>query len=227
MSKLYYVFYQCVNPDCGLRFPSRLGDLFPETCPRCKGHVDRVADLDIFHEAREQAAFPRHPQIGGLLDNIRSAWNVGSIFRTADGMGVQKLYLCGITPTPANPSVCKTALGAEKVVAWDYYRNAIALASSLDTHEQRLWVLEDTKNAVCLYDLSVSDDNRPIILAVGNEVCGVDPGLVELAERVVSIPMTGTKRSYNVAVAFGIAVSYLRYSHNFSHGSDRKFPNTS
>jgi tRNA G18 (ribose-2'-O)-methylase SpoU len=148
------------------------------------------------------------------------------MFRTADGTQLQHLYLCGITPTPIHPTVERTALGAENTSPWDYHGNALDLANKLISAGYRLWVLEDIPGAASLYDVFIDTDPRPILLIVGNEVCGVDPGLIKLAERMISIPMMGKKRSYNVAVAFGIAASYLSYCQICSQGSTRIFPST-
>jgi 23S rRNA (guanosine2251-2'-O)-methyltransferase len=143
-----------------------------------------------------------------LLDNIRSAWNVGAIFRTADGLGVQKLHLCGITPTPENPSVAKTALGADQSIPWTYSRNALSAAEKLKEEGIRLWALEQDERAIQVTENWDAAAGR-IALIVGNEVTGVDPALLDLCERIVYIPMQGKKRSLNVEVAFGVAVSAL------------------
>jgi len=226
MPTLHYLFYQCQNPTCGIRFPAQVGSLHIECCPRCKAPLEHAASLAIEQEADVHTNTPDGHIIEALLDNIRSAWNVGSMFRTADGAGIQCLYLCGITPTPVHPQVGRTALGAESSIAWQYESNAVNLAKYLISTGRRLWVLEDTPESVNLFDLTFDADSRSILLTVGNEVCGVDPGLVEISERVISIPMAGQKRSYNVAVAFGIAVSYLRYCQSFSQGSTKRLPST-
>jgi tRNA G18 (ribose-2'-O)-methylase SpoU len=183
-------------------------------------------NIEIDHESGSHQSLPNSLIIEALLDNIRSAWNVGSMFRTADGTGIQALYLCGITPTPGHPQISRTALGAENSIPWQYESNAKILTEYLISKGRRLWVLEDTSDAVSLFEMIPEVDTRPILLAVGNEVCGVDPALVELSECVISIPMAGLKRSYNVAVAFGIAASYLRYCQTFSQASSKMLPNT-
>lgn len=211
MPTLHYLFYQCQNPSCGLRFPAQEGILKLERCPRCKSAVERVAALQIQQEAEQRTSPADALVFEALLDNIRSAWNVGSMLRTADGTGIRRLYLCGITTTPVHPQVVRTALGAESSIPWQYASNAVELARSLISSGHRLWALEDTPDSVSLFDLDDHSGADPVILVVGNEVAGIDPGLLELCERVISIPMLGQKRSYNVAVAFGIAASYLRY----------------
>jgi tRNA G18 (ribose-2'-O)-methylase SpoU len=151
-------------------------------------------------------------RLEALLDNIRSAWNVGAIFRTADCLGVDKLYLCGITPTPENESVQKTSLGAESSVKWEYARNALLVAERLKAEGVRLWALEQDarSNPLGKTDAEANrETNQRMVLIVGNEVTGVDPALLDLCERIVHIPMRGSKRSLNVEVAFGVAVSAL------------------
>jgi tRNA G18 (ribose-2'-O)-methylase SpoU len=145
-----------------------------------------------------------------LLDNWRSLFNVGGAFRTADGAGVEHLYLCGITATPAQPKLAKTALGAEQAVAWSYHADATRLASALQKAGAQIWVLERSPSARSLFDVTSIPSNRPVVLTAGNEVVGVDPGLVALADQVIQLPMLGRKRSLNVAVALSIATYWLR-----------------
>jgi len=149
--------------------------------------------------------------VSGLLDNLRSELNVGAAFRTANGAGLSHLYLCGITPTPAsNNRIAKTALGAEETVPWSYHPNALTLADQLKRSGAQLIALESTREALSLFDYSTSlSDRRPVVLIVGGELAGVDPGLLELCEKVLSIPMHGSKGSLNVSVAFGIAAYWL------------------
>lgn len=151
------------------------------------------------------------PALEALLDNVRSAWNVGSMFRTADGFGVRKLHLCGITPTPENEGVRKTALGAEQSVPWESYRNALDAACELRSGGRQLWALEHDPRARALPDFtqSITASLEDVVLIAGNEITGVDPQLLDLCDQIIHIPMRGTKRSFNVAVAFGIAVYNL------------------
>lgn len=202
-----YQIRVCQNPACGLRYPLVDGHPFGERCPLCLGETVSAMKRSI---SPEPFTPPNQPgfELEALLDNIRSAWNVGAIFRTADGLGVQKLHLCGITPTPENKSVGKTALGADQNIPWTYARNALNAAEKLKAEDARLWALEQDPRAVPVTDIWQAD-NQPVVLIVGNEVTGVDPALLELCERIVYIPMQGQKRSLNVEVAFGVAVSAL------------------
>jgi tRNA G18 (ribose-2'-O)-methylase SpoU len=137
-----------------------------------------------------------------LVDNVRSLYNVGAIFRTADGAGIRRLHLCGITPTPENPKLAKTALGAEESVAWRYWPNALEAAQALQADGAYLMALERTPAALLLQS---AQPTPKTLLIVGNEVAGVDPAILDLADVCIAIPMAGRKRSLNVATAFGIA----------------------
>ena len=145
-----------------------------------------------------------------LLDNIRSAWNTGSILRSAEGFGFSHAYFCGITPRADHPDVRKTALGAERTVAWSMHRNAVQLAHHLKNDGHYILALESGPNAIALAHLEPAGlRNKPVVLVLGSEVTGIDPGLLDLADRTVCLPMQGRKRSFNVAVAFGAAAYTL------------------
>jgi tRNA G18 (ribose-2'-O)-methylase SpoU len=143
-----------------------------------------------------------------LLDNIRSAWNVGSILRSADGFGFTHAYLCGITPTPELDAVQKTALGAEEYVTWSYHNNAVKLVNGLKKEGWTIFVLEEDERAVTLSKGKIIEADKTL-LVVGSEVTGVDPELLDLAEHILYIPLRGQKRSFNVANAFSIAAYAL------------------
>ncbi len=219
-------FYECDNPECRLRFPGNQDTSKSIRCPVCRSTIH--LELSVINND-ENSNITRSMdgwKIEALLDNIRSTWNVGSIFRTSDGTGVQKIYLCGITPSPENAKVGKTALGAELTIPWVQSNNGVLLANSLVSQGYQLWALEDLPEAVPLYEFVNVQMDKPIVLIVGNEVCGVDPGIIELCNNVISIPMLGNKKSYNVAVAFGMAVNFLLYRHSVFQGSRNIFPKT-
>ena len=200
---------KCESPTCGLRYPYYPETNLGENCPRCRGITHLVVEEDRFGYRHIPDRYQTGVHLEALLDNIRSAWNVGSMFRTADGAGFGCLHLCGITPSPENTAVLKTSLGAEKFVAWDHNRDAVEAAQEQILKGYRLWAIETIQGAVPLDEVHYDGGDSPIILVVGNELCGVDPGLLDLCERVIYLPMYGIKRSYNVAVAFGIAAHYL------------------
>lgn len=200
-----YQIRTCLS--CGLRYPWTNESTVGERCPVCLGETEstlRVRREPTSHFAPE---YP-HEQTGEfsvLLDNIRSAWNVGSIFRSADGFGFTHVYLCGITPTPENDAVMKTSLGAEETVTWSYHKDAVKLVRGLMNEGRLIWALEEHERAVHLSASAHFDSPKPVTLILGSEVTGVDPGLLDLAEEIFYIPMRGEKTSFNVATAFGIA----------------------
>jgi len=142
-----------------------------------------------------------------ILDNIRSAWNVGSIFRSADGFRFTHAHLCGITPTPDNDAVTKTSLGAEDSVPWSYHKDAVKLVTGLKKEGWRIFALEEHPLANEIRSATIKTSDWALI--VGNEVTGVDPGLLDVCDDILYIPMRGEKKSFNVAVAFGIAAYAL------------------
>ena len=144
--------------------------------------------------------------IFALLNNVRSLYNVGSIFRTADGANVAELYLAGITATPPNPRIQKTALGAERTVPWSYTVSPAKTLADLRRAGTEILVLEQAEHSE---PLSTAAVRFPCCLVVGNEISGVDETLAAHADRAVEIPMYGMKNSLNVAVAFGVAVYTL------------------
>lgn len=139
-----------------------------------------------------------------ILDNIRSRENVGSIFRTADGAGVDKIYLCGITPTPPHEKISKTALGAEAYVPWEYYKQAWRLLQKLKEEGVTIVALECGKGSENIFKIELPAS--PIALVLGNEVNGLSKEILKRAQKKAAIPMYGRKESLNVAVAMGIAV---------------------
>jgi 23S rRNA (guanosine2251-2'-O)-methyltransferase len=199
---------QCNDPGCAFRFPAETMDTRRHHCPLC-GTPTRCMPL-VSSPGHEEIPIggDTDPHLHLILDNLRSSYNVGSLFRTADGAGVGQIHLCGITPTPAQPKVAKTALGAEKSVHWRYHRNALHAADLLQAQGYALWALEIHPNALSILDAPVAG---PLALIIGNEVTGVDPELLARCERVVEIPMLGHKRSLNVASAAAIAIYWLRF----------------
>ncbi|MBF0122277.1 MAG: RNA methyltransferase [Candidatus Omnitrophica bacterium] len=136
-----------------------------------------------------------------VLDNIRSLHNVGAIFRTADGIGIEKIFLCGITGYPPQSDIAKTALGAEESVVWEYRQDVIEVVKELKLKGFQIVVLEQAEGAVSYEDF---EPQGPVALVVGNEVDGVNEGAISLCDQTIEIVMRGIKNSLNVAVAFGV-----------------------
>jgi len=142
-----------------------------------------------------------------VLNDIRSLYNVGSIFRTADGAGVEKLWLCGITGHPPDTQISKTALGAEKEVPWEYRRDVLTLLKELKSKGYRIVFLEQLAESIAYQDYRSSG---PLCLVLGNEISGVSEELVALCDETLEIEMAGLKNSLNVSVAFGIVAYHFR-----------------
>lgn len=211
MSAFGYHIRQCERAECALRYPIVDGHPFGLSCPRCGSKTSVVVAKELSPETENSAALSPTPVVEAMLDNVRSAWNVGSMFRSADGLGIRHLYLCGVTPTPESAKVAKTSLGAEKTITWSQHNNGVYAAIELKKRGLRLWALERDDRSVTIHNALEDRDGGPIVLVVGNEVCGVDPGILDLCERTLHIPMMGIKRSFNVAVAFGIALHLILY----------------
>jgi len=145
----------------------------------------------------------KNKEIYVLLNNIRSLHNVGSIFRTSEGAGVKKIFICGQTGYPPREEISKTALGAEENVPWEYYIDPIDCIKKLKKRGVRIIGLEQTAKSV---NYSKFRPKYPLCLVVGHEIEGVQDKILSLCDDVIEIPMRGKKKSLNVSVAFGIAV---------------------
>lgn len=152
-----------------------------------------------------------------VLDNIRSAQNVGSIFRTMDAFRCAKLYLCGITATPPHREIQKTALGATETLVWEYYRSTIDALAEIGRQDMSIFAVEQTNNSTALQDFK-PDFTKPTAFIFGNEVNGVDQKLVNLANGSIEIPQYGSKHSLNIAVCAGILIWH--YASGFSYRAE-------
>lgn len=141
-----------------------------------------------------------------LLDNVRSMYNVGAFFRAADGVGLQKLWLCGITAHPPKRAIAKTALGAEEAVAWEHDWDGVGVAEGLRRGGFEIAAIETSLDAVDLFEWQ---PRFPVCVAFGHEVDGMRPELLKMADTHVRIPMLGQKKSLNVATAGGIVLYEL------------------
>ncbi|HQZ26295.1 MAG TPA: RNA methyltransferase [Flavobacterium sp.] len=140
-----------------------------------------------------------------VLDDIRSLHNIGSVFRTADAFLVEKIYLCGITATPPNKEIHKTALGATETVAWEHYKDVLDVIQNLKDEKVTVLAIEQVESAIFLQDFKIEKDKK-YALVFGNEVFGVSQKAVELCDGCIEIPQLGTKHSLNISVSAGIVV---------------------
>ena len=147
-----------------------------------------------------------------ILADIRSSHNVGSIFRTSDALGVDKIYLCGCTPTPidrfgrARQDLAKVALGAEKDIAWEYFVDTKKILKKLKKDGFQIIAVEQDKKSVDFKKIKIK---YPVAIVMGNEVDGIDKKTLALCDVIAEIPMVGKKESLNVSVSFGIAAYSL------------------
>jgi 23S rRNA (guanosine2251-2'-O)-methyltransferase len=202
---------RCPKPDCGRVFEvpaSRLGR--NGDCPSCGWRftftdiavLDRTeAERRALAERGARSDAARHP-VAAVLEDVRSLWNVGSIFRTAEGAGLAKLYLTGITGRPPRKELAKTSLGAEESVPWEHLPTALEAVARLRADGFRVLALENTPGSRLIREI---DPTPPLAFVVGNEVTGVSRPVLEAVEARIRLPMYGAKASLNVAVAFGIA----------------------
>lgn len=146
-----------------------------------------------------------------ILPNIRSAHNVGAMFRTADGAGVDKIYLTGYSPCPPHPRLDKVSLGAEKSVPWEYCKQAGPLLKKLKTKGYNIVGLELTKKSVNIFSWK---PKFPLALILGNEKDGLTQALLKYCDETIMIPMNGLKKSLNVSIAGGIAIYLIAWRIN-------------
>jgi tRNA G18 (ribose-2'-O)-methylase SpoU len=140
-----------------------------------------------------------------VLDDIRSLHNIGSVFRTADAFLIEKIILCGITATPPNKEIHKTALGATETVTWEHHENVLEVISNLKKENITTLAIEQVESSVFLQDFII-EKNQKYALVFGNEVYGVAQEAVALCDGCIEIPQLGTKHSLNISVSAGIVV---------------------
>ncbi len=140
-----------------------------------------------------------------VMDDIRSLHNIGSVFRTADAFLIEKIYLCGITATPPNKEIQKTALGATETVAWEHHKSVTDVIKNLQAENITVLAIEQVEKAFFLDKFKI-DSSKKYALVFGNEVYGVSQEAVALCDGCIEIPQLGTKHSLNIAVSAGIVI---------------------
>lgn len=140
-----------------------------------------------------------------ILDNVRSANNVGSVFRTSDAFLIEKVLLCGISATPPNKDIHKTALGAQDSVPWEYFQTTLDAINSLRQNNYTIIAIEQVENSTMLQNFSVVH-NQKLAVVFGNEVNGVEQSIVDICDQCIEIPQMGTKHSLNISVSCGVVL---------------------
>jgi tRNA G18 (ribose-2'-O)-methylase SpoU len=147
---------------------------------------------------------PKTPLIV-VLDNIRSLNNVGSVFRTSDAFLIEKIYLCGITATPPNKEIHKTALGATESVDWEYQENTLDVVKKLQEEGVQVAAIEQVENSIKLHEF-MPVPGKKYAIVMGNEVKGVQQAVVNACDCCIEIPQLGTKHSLNISVSCGVVL---------------------
>ncbi len=145
-----------------------------------------------------------------VLDNVRSCNNIGSVFRTSDALLIEKVILCGITATPPNKDIHKTALDAEKSVPWEYFEETEVAVQKLKELGYRIFAVEQVENSILLPDFN-PEKGQKLALVFGNEVKGVQQSVVNICDGAIEIPQYGTKHSFNISVSAGIVLWDIVY----------------
>lgn len=166
----------------------------------------KLTHQEVVDRQKEKLKEERLP-FAVCLNNIRSLYNVGSIFRTSDGAGVEKIWICGITGHPPNNQITKTALGAEEHVAWEYRLDICSVLEELKDKGYQIIMLEQTQSSSSYKSVELK---APVCLVVGNEIEGVSSDIVRYCDHAIEIEMAGIKNSLNVAVAFGVVAYHFR-----------------
>ncbi len=165
----------------------------------------KILNHELGRATAEEFASQKRMPIVVVLDNIRSLQNVGSLFRTGDAFAIESIALCGITATPPNRDIHKTALGAEMTVEWHHYPTTKECCSDLRAKGYKLISIEQVEGSIALDKFEI-DHNARYALIFGNEVMGVDQEVVDICDGAIEIPQVGTKHSVNVSVAGGIVL---------------------
>lgn len=165
----------------------------------------KITNEELLRPTAEEFAQMKRIPLVVVLDNVRSAHNIGAFFRTGDAFAVEKIALCGITATPPSREIHKSALGAELTVKWEYFATTEECVTKLKEEGYHILAIEQVEGAVMLDELEVATDKQ-YALVFGNEVMGVEQEVVDMCDGAIEIPQIGTKHSLNVSVAGGVTL---------------------
>lgn len=204
------VFRECCSSRCGFRFPDTNTNSPTIPCPLCgePAYIDHQIELTN-DERHLDKNYPQSQNFICILDNIRSVYNVGSIFRTMYGFGISNVFLCGITPDPTHKNFNKTSMGAEDAISWQPHNNTLHVCREIKNNGGVIISLESIKESKPINTYQPTNNGQKIALVVGNELTGIDPSVLAISDHILSIPIFGRNKSYNVTVAFGIGLYVL------------------
>lgn len=174
--------------------------------------MQKIKNEDLGRKSIEEFKQAEKTPIVLVLDNVRSLNNVGSAFRTADAFLIESICLCGVTGTPPNKEIEKTALGATETVSWKQYASTIDCLNELKKNGYKVYAIEQVENSIFLQDFKVNSKEK-IALIFGNEVYGVEQEVIDICDGSIEIPQLGTKHSLNISVSLGIVVWELAKSY--------------
>lgn len=165
----------------------------------------KISNAELGRPTAEEFAAATKMGVTVVLDNVRSAQNVGAFFRTGDAFAIERILLCGITATPPSRDIHKSSLGAEFTVEWHYFKTTMEAVESLKNEGYEILAIEQVEGAVMLNELTPNPDKK-YALVFGNEVLGVEQEVVDACDGAIEIPQLGTKHSINVSVAGGVVL---------------------
>lgn len=165
----------------------------------------KLKSEELERKSADQFKIAKKTPVIIVLDNIRSAHNIGSVFRTADAFLINAIYICGISACPPNKEIEKTALGATKSVDWKYFEQTADAIKELTSLNYEIWAVEQVDNSVYLNEFTIQK-GKDYALVFGNEVKGVDQQIINQSTGCIEIPQAGTKHSLNIAVSTGIVL---------------------
>lgn len=171
--------------------------------------VQKLSTKEILQQNKTRSNLNSFLKTVAIADNIRSMHNIGSMFRTSDALGLRKLFLCGVSPTPPRPEISKSALGSDQFVSWEYFESITECIKELKKMNYAIVGIEQTNCSIELYNFNV-ETNTKYALVLGNEVNGLSKEILPLCDYFLEIPQFGQKHSFNVSVSFGI-VSYTLF----------------
>lgn len=159
-------------------------------------------------------ALQRAGQIIVIVDNLRSVFNVGSIFRTAECLALHSIYLCGISPTPEHPNMEKTAMGTSQLVPWQYFADTASAIQAAKAQGYQVYALETATSATSVFDTQLK---FPLAIVLGNESLGISADTLSQCDQILDLPVLGWKNSLNVGVAFSVCAYQIVFSKPLSH----------
>jgi len=198
---------ECTSPQCGFRYPDIYIDPKVARCPQCGQNAEIIHFIDLTQRDNQ---LKTNGILAGnvtcVLDNIRSVHNVGSLFRTMHGFGIKDAVLGGITPTPLHKNFGKTSMCAEEHIQWSSVSNTFKKCQSLKDSGSILISFEISDKAKPIKCFERPEESTNMVFIVGNEISGIDPSILKISDQILSIPILGINKSFNVTVAFGIGL---------------------